>query len=144
MHVAHPNRVLNFVRPAGHQAKTDALDARMLARYGQVFHLPSSVAKEADSEVLQDLLRWRKQLVNQCVQEHHRLDKGLNEGIRTSTQRHIEWLDEEIGQLEAEYRKALTSLVGLAPWANDSGRQQGYRAIRGGRATMRRVLYLAA
>ncbi len=34
--------------------------------------------------------------------------------------------------------------MGLAPWAHDSGRQQGHRAIRGGRGPVRRVLYLAA
>lgn len=97
-----------------------------------------------------------------------------------------QWLDEEIGRLDEDYRKALensvrlaetaalyrsvpgvgdltaatpvvylpklgqgsgkelTALVGLAPWANDSGCQQGYRSIQGGRATVRRVLYLAA
>ena len=40
--------------------------------------------------------------------------------------------------------KCLTSLVGLAPWSRDSGRQRGYRAIRGGRGTVRRALYMAA
>jgi transposase len=186
VHIAHPNRVRHFARAAGHQAKTDALDAQMLSRYGQVFEVPSSLAAAADSEVLQDLLRRRKQLVDQRVQERHRLDQGRTEAARTSTQRHIQWLDEEIGRLEEEYRKALensgelsesaalyrsvpgvgeltaatlvgylpelgqyrgkelTSLVGLAPWSNDSGRQQGYRSIRGGRGTVRRVLYLAA
>ena len=186
VHIAHPNRVRHFARAAGYQAKTDALDAQMLSRYGQVFEVPSSVAAAADSEVLQDLLRRRKQLVDQRVQERHRLDQGRTEAARTSTQRHIQWLDEEIGRLEEEYRKALensgelsesaalyrsvpgvgeltaatlvvylpelgqyrgkelTSLVGLAPWSNDSGRQQGYRSIRGGRGTVRRVLYLAA
>ena len=34
--------------------------------------------------------------------------------------------------------------MGLAPWSNDSGHHQGYRAIRGGRSRVRRVLYLAA
>jgi transposase len=186
VHIAHPNRVRNFARAAGRQAKTDALDAQMLSRYGQVFEVPSSVAAAADSEVLQDLLRRRKQLVDQRVQERHRLDQGRTQGARTSTQRHIGWLDGEIGRLDEEYRKALensvelsesaalyrsvpgvgeltaatlggylpelgqssgkelTSLVGLAPWSNDSGRQQGYRSIRGGRGTVRRVLYLAA
>ena len=56
VHIAHPNRVRNFARAAGHQAKTDALDAQMLSRYGQVFEVPSSVAAAVDSEVLQDLL----------------------------------------------------------------------------------------
>ena len=40
--------------------------------------------------------------------------------------------------------KALTALVGLAPWSRDSGKQQKPRAIRGGRGVVRRVLYLAA
>ena len=43
----------------------------------------------------------------------------------------------ELGQYRG---KELTSLVGLAPWSNE----QGYRSIRGGRGTVRRVLYLAA
>ena len=186
VHVAHPNRVRHFARAAGYQAKTDALDAQMLSRYGQAFELPNTVAQDADSEVLQDLLRRRKPLVDQRVQEHHRRDKGLTHGAHTSTQRHIQGLDKEIGRLDEEYRQALdqsvelsalaalyqsvpgvgeltaatlvgflpelghysgkqlTALVGLAPWAQDSGQKQGYRAIRGGRGTVRRVLYLAA
>ena len=186
VHVAHPTRVRNFARAAGYQAKTDVLDAQMLAQYGQAFELPTTVAKDADSEVLQDLLRRRKQLVDQRVQERHRLDQGRTEGARLSTQRHLQWLDEEIGRRDEDYRQALnqsvqlaetaalyrsvpgvgeltaatlvvylpelgqytgkelTALVGLAPWANDSGRHQGYRAIRGGRGPVRRVLYLAA
>ena len=47
----------------------------------------------------------------------------------------------ELGQGDG---KCLTSLVGLAPWSRDSGRQRGYRAIRGGRGTVRRALYMAA
>ena len=62
VHVAHPNRVRSFARAAGHHAKTDALDARMLARYGAVFPMPRRLGKEVDREVVQDLLRRRKQL----------------------------------------------------------------------------------
>ena len=186
VHVAHPNRVRSFVRAAGRQAKTDALDARMLAWYGAVFPGPRPVAKEADREALQDLLRRRKQLVQQRMQESQRLDKGPTEEARTSIERHLQWLDEEIAQVEEAHRAALknnaslaasaalyrsvpgvgeltaatlvgslpelgqwsgkevTALVGLAPWANDSGRQQKYRSIRGGRGAVRKVLYLAA
>lgn len=39
---------------------------------------------------------------------------------------------------------ALTSLVGLAPWSRDSGKKRGIRSIRGGRATVRRALYICA
>ena len=40
--------------------------------------------------------------------------------------------------------RALTSLVGLAPWSRDSGEKRGNRSIRGGRGTVRRALYIFA
>ena len=40
--------------------------------------------------------------------------------------------------------RSLTSLVGLAPWSRDSGKKRGSRSIRGGRATVRRALYICA
>ena len=55
----------------------------MLSRYGEVFELHSTLAEDGDSEVVRDLLRRRKQLVEQRVQERNRLDKGLTEGART-------------------------------------------------------------
>ena len=47
----------------------------------------------------------------------------------------------ELGQWDS---KALTSLVGLAPWSRDSGRKRGQRAIRGGRGVVRKALCLCA
>ncbi len=47
----------------------------------------------------------------------------------------------ELGQWAG---KALTSLVGLAPWSRDSGQKRGRRGIRGGRGLVRRSLYVCA
>jgi transposase len=47
----------------------------------------------------------------------------------------------ELGKLTGP---ALTALVGLAPWSHDSGKHRGYRAIRGGRAGVRKALYMSA
>ena len=49
--------------------------------------------------------------------------------------------DALLGQWDS---KALTSLVGLAPWSRDSGCKRGHRAIRGGRGVVRKALYLCA
>ena len=186
VHVAHPNKVRNFARAAGHEAKTDVLDARVLSHYGEVFNLARRQPDDGAGQELKDLLKRRKDLVDQRVQERNRLEKGLSGGARRSTERHVAWLDEEIGRMDEEYRealnrnaqlsetaalyrsvpgvgeltaaslvaylpelgkcdgKALTALVGLAPWSRDSGAQRGYRSIRGGRGAVRRVLYLAA
>ena len=186
VHVAHPNKVRNFARAAGHEAKTDVLDARVLSHYGEVFQLADRLPDDGEGQELKELLKRRKDLVDQRVQERNRLEKGLRGGARRSTERHVEWLDEEIARMDEEYRKALresarlsetaalyrsvpgvgeltaaslvaylpelgqcegkalTALVGLAPWSRDSGTQRGYRSIRGGRGAVRRVLYMAA
>jgi len=186
VHVAHPNKVRSFARAVGYEAKTDKLDARVLSRYGEVFQLAHKLHDDGATQGVRELLKRRKELVDQRVQELNRMEKGLRGGVLDSTKRHIAWLDEEIARMDEEYRKALkenehlsemvalyqsvpgvgvltaaslvaylpelgkcdgkalTSLVGLAPWARDSGQQHRYRSIRGGRGAVRRVLYLAA
>ena len=175
-----------FARAVGQGAKTDPLDAQILAHYGAVFELPVAAAQEAASEEVRALLGRRQQLLDQRTQEQNRLEKGLQGRVKKSCQRHLAWLDQELKQLEEEYQqaiqakpelaeraalyqsvrgvglltaatllayvpelgqgsgKALTALVGLVPWAADSGTHRGYRAIRGGRGLVRRALYMAA
>ncbi len=161
---------------------------RLLARYGQVFPAsdPCPSESEEEREELQQLLRRRRQRVDQRVQEWNRLDKSISPVVGQSTRRHIAWLDQEIARLDKEYQtllqrstalrsqaalyrsvpgvgaltaamrvtflpawgqrdsKALTSLVGLAPWSRDRGHKRGQRSIRGGRAAVRHALYMAA
>ena len=112
--VANPSRVRAFARACGYEAKTDPRDAQVLSRYGQVFPESDTPATEPEREELQDLLRRRRQLVEQRVQEVNRLDKGASDGVAESTKRHIAWLDAEIVQLEKEYQEALRSSTRLA------------------------------
>lgn len=184
--VAHPTKVRAFARAVGQGAKTDPLDAQILAHYGEVFELPVAAAQEEASAEVRALLGRRQQLLDQRMQEHNRLEKGLQGRVKKSCQRHLAWLDKELKHLEEEYQqaiqakpelaervalyqsvrgvgvltaatllayvpelgqgsgKALTALVGLVPWAQDSGSHRGYRAIRGGRGLVRRALYMAA
>ena len=186
--VVHPSRVRAFAKACGFEAKTDPLDAQVLARYGEVFPEADTWEPETDPhrEELKDLLRRRRQFIDQRVQEKGRLDKGISDTIAKSTKRHIAWLEKEIARLDKEYQavlkdndalaqraalycsvpgvgpltaatlvahlpelghwdsKALTSLVGLAPWSRDSGKKRGHRAIRGGRGLVRRALYMCA
>ena len=65
----HPNRVRAYAPAGGLRAKTDRLDAQVLARYGAAFDCPepSPGEDEPARAELQDLLRWREQLVRQRV-----------------------------------------------------------------------------
>ena len=186
--VVHPGRVRAFAKACGYEAKTDPLDAQVLARYGEVFPEADAWEPETDPhrQELKDLLRRRRQFIDQRVQEKGRLDKGVSTTIAKSTMRHIAWLEKEIARLDQEYQavlkanptlaeraslycsvpgvgpltaatlvahlpelghwdsKALTSLVGLAPWSRDSGKKRGHRAIRGDRGLVRRTFYMCA
>ena len=86
----------------------------MLSRYGEVFQLASRLPDDGDGQELKELLKRRKELVDQRVQERNRLEKGLRGGARRSTERHIEWLGEEIALMDEEYRKALRESAHLS------------------------------
>ena len=96
-----------FARACGYEAKTDPRDAQVLSRYGQVFPEPDTPDPGPEREELRDLLRRRRQFVEQRVQERNRLDKGISRAVATSTKRHIAWLDKEIAELDGEYQAAL-------------------------------------
>ena len=123
--VANPSRVRAFARACGFEAKTDPRDAQVLSRYGQVFPESETPETEPGQEELQDLLRRRRQLVEQRVQEVNRLDKGASACVAESTKRHIAWLEAEIARLEKEYQKALQGSAFLTQ------RAELYRTVPG-------------
>ena len=125
VHLAHPNKVRAFAHASGRMAKTDRLDAQTLSRYGEVFASADTSRPEPEREELQALLRRRRQLIDQRVQERNRLDRAWNPAVRASTQRHIDWLDQEIAALDREYREALESSQEL------SRRADQYRSVPG-------------
>ena len=98
MHLAQPTRVRALARACGYQAKTDPRDAQVLSRFGSVFqeHDAGRMIPEPEPEELRDLLRRRRQLVEQRVQELGRVDKVVSLAVAESTNRHIAWLEAEI------------------------------------------------
>lgn len=117
--VAHPSRVRAFARACGHETRTDALDARVLARHDQVFPAPDPCPSESgeEREELQQRLRRRRQLVDQRVRERNRLDKGVGTAVGRSTRRHMAWLDREIARLDQAYQALLQRSDALCPQA---------------------------
>ena len=125
--VVHPGRVRAFAKACGYEAKTDPLDAQVLARYGEVFPEADTWEPETDPhrQELKDLLRRRRQFIDQRVQEKGRLDKGISTTIARSTQRYIAWLEKEIARLDKEYQAVLKDNDAL------SQRAALYRSVPG-------------
>lgn len=161
--VVNPRQVRDFAKATGQLAKTDTLDAQVLAA----------------------LLARRRQVLAMQGAEQHRLDRAPDR-VRKRIEVHLRWLRDELARLDADLddliqqspvwrareerlqsvpgigpvmsrtvlaelpelgllnRKQIAALVGVAPFNRDSGRLRGHRTIWGGRASVRRALYMAA
>jgi transposase len=96
--VINPRQVRDFARATGVLAKTDRIDARILALFGaqvkpEIRPLPDKKAREMGS-----LLTRRRQLVEMLTAEHNRLFQ-TGDDIRTSIETHIQWLEQALSDI---------------------------------------------
>ncbi len=95
----------SFAKASGVLAKTDTLDARTIARYGECFKpTPTVFASEQEQELKAWLVR-RKQLSNTLTEEKNRLGQLTGQrqaGVRGQVEAHIEWLNAQIKAAEAK------------------------------------------
>ena len=96
--LANPRRVRAYGISLG-RAKTDALDAKLLAEFGRSAQLPPSVILDPSSQELVDMVRRRRQLVEMRVAESNRLSRAAK-AIQSDIQAHIEQLSARIEALE--------------------------------------------
>ena len=184
--VVNPRHVRDFAKALGILAKTDRIDALVLARFGQQVQPRLLEGDPAQRAELMQLVTRRRQLIDLRTMESNRLQQTTARAAQKSIRHVLKLLEKEVEQLEAEIarllqsdddwrakvellsttpgvaqvtsatlvaevpelgrlnRQAIAALVGLAPFNDDSGRHRGIRRIAGGRASVRRVLYMAA
>jgi len=184
--VLNPAQSVNFRKACGKIAKTDKLDAALLARFGQVMQPVSRPLPDEQVLALRELVVRRRQLVTSHTAESNRslrtesllakrqimvllrlldrqikeLDKALQAQIAAFPEFRAKvdlllsipgigpvvalTLVAELPELGAIQDGALSALVGLAPMNNDSGQRLRRAKCKGGRKSVRTVLYLAA
>jgi transposase len=183
--VVNPRQVRAFARSLGRLAKTDALDAKILALFGERIRPALRELPEPDTQALADQLARRRQLVEMLTMEKNRLQQAHLGAVRKNLKEHIEWLKQQLRASDSGLRQAvegspawqakrdlleevkgvgditalsligllpelgtlgrkqIAALVGVAPFARDSGTLRGRRTVWGGRAAVRTVLYMA-
>ena len=99
--VVNPKRVRDFARAAGVLAKTDRLDAHVLAVFGQRMQPQVHALPDEAQQEITELVDRRAQLVAMRAQEKNRL-ATVKPIARKSVRQHIEWLDAQIKQLDRE------------------------------------------
>ena len=183
--VVNPTRVRRFAEALGILAKTDKIDAKVIAHFAFVVQ-PAANGQMTDLE--EQLAAWverrRQLLVTESAEKNRR--STCPQCVRAGIDEHIDWLAAQIEHLEDQIqtlisqrsdwqarakliesvpgvgpvtaatmvaelpelgqlnRQKIAALVGLAPFNRDSGPKRGKRRIFGGRAGVRRTLYMAA
>lgn len=182
----NPRQAREFARATGRLAKTDKVDARVLAEMGLKLDLRTAPAPDPARRRLAELVARREDLVAMIAAEKQRLSAARDAFVRRELKAHVALLERRrvaldkqiaahtrshddlarldrllrtapgIGPIVASIliarlpelglidRRAIASLCGVAPLARDSGHSRGRRHVWGGRAGVRRVLYLAA
>ena len=99
--VVNPRHVRDFARAAGKLAKTDALDAQVLAHFAEAMRPASRPLPDDASQELRALMARRRQLVEMITAEKNRLRTAAPR-IRPKVQEHIRWLEESLVDLDRD------------------------------------------
>ena len=183
--IVNPHRFRQFASGVSGPAKNDALDALLLARYGQ--QLPVRPPRhDPIAEQMAELITARRQRIEDRVRLTNQIELVLDKTLRRMTTARLKRIATElvlidqrlaelvrgdqsmaerdrlirsikgggvllsqtllalVPELDDLDRRELAALVGLAPFDDDSGKRRGARRIQGGRAEVRRVVYMAA
>jgi transposase len=108
--VANPTRVRALAKATGKLAKTDRIDARLIAEYAYRIQPAAQEPKEEKEMRLKALVTRREQLVEMRAAELNRLDT-CHPSMVAVLQEHIAWLSGQVETLEAE----INALVDLIP-----------------------------
>jgi transposase len=184
--VVNPRQIRAFAQAIGRTAKTDAIDADVIAAFGQQVRPEPRPLPDEATQALAALVARRRQLLEMLHAERLRLEQATTNPVRRDLRQHIRWLERRVADVDDEMntriqqspawrakedllrsvpgigptvsrtilaelpelgqldRRAVAALVGVAPLNRDSGRFRGKRMIWGGRASVRRALYMAA
>ena len=104
--VVNPRQVRDFARATGKLAKTDALDAAVLAHFAEVVKPPVRPLRDTETQVLASLVARRHQVMTMLVSEKNRLRSDAAAAVRTRIEAHIAWLERELDDLDKNLRQS--------------------------------------
>jgi transposase len=107
--VVNPRQVRNFAKAVGHLAKTDRLDAGVLAHFAAAIKPPLRPIKSSADLELDALLARRCQLVEMLAAEKNRRGAAPTSTVRQEVAAHIEWLEQRIAVIDSQLKAQLQS-----------------------------------
>jgi transposase len=107
--VVNPRQVRDFAKGAGILAKTDRIDARVLARFGEALRPEPRPLPTPEAKQLQESLSRRRQIVEMLTMEKNRLAIAATERLKREINKHITWLEEALRRANDDIDKAVRS-----------------------------------
>jgi len=104
--VLNARQVRDFARATGRLAKTDAIDAGVLAHFAEVVRPPVRPLPDAMTQSLQAWLMRRRQLVEMLLAEEQRRSRALRP-IQRQIDQHVRWLRAQLGAVEKDLAQTL-------------------------------------
>ena len=104
--VVNPRQVRDFARATGRLAKTDALDARVLAHFAEAVRPAVRPLPDSDTQELHSLTARRTQVVEMLVAEKNRLGRA-SRAVAPRIRAHIQWLEQELDELDQGLQQML-------------------------------------
>lgn len=105
--VINPRQARDFAKATGQLAKTDLVDAAVLAAFAQAIRPQARPLKDADTRALDDMVSRRRQLIDMRVQETLRLGAAASKPLEKSLNKHIAWLDKQIAEIDTDLTNRL-------------------------------------
>lgn len=183
--VANPAQIRAFAKAIGQRAKTDPIDAAVIAHFGEATGIVPRALPDQATQQLADLVARRRQIIDMIGAERQR-EKRANPRIKKSIGRLVKALESELSSVDTDIddavrgspawrekedllssvpsvgpaisrtliaelpelgtlsHKEIAALVGVAPFARQSGKWRGKSFIGGGRTSVRKALFMGA
>jgi transposase len=184
--VVNPGQVRAFAKAIGQRAKTDPIDAAVIAHFAEATKPQVRPLPDEATQSLADLVQRRRQIIDMISAENQRLKRATARGLRKSIGRLVTALEKELAIVDGDIddavrnspgwfekedlltsvpgigkvisrtiiaelpelgtinRKEIAALAGLAPFTRQSGQWRGKSFIGGGRASVRKALFMGA
>jgi transposase len=107
--VVNPRQARDFARSLGKLAKSDAIDANVLAQFGRVGHLRVSEKKPENQEILQQHVARRRQVVQMLVMENNRLQTVTEKPLIAMVKKVLRLLEQQREDLDRKIAKLIES-----------------------------------
>jgi len=104
-----PGQSRAFAKALNQQAKTDAIDARLLATFARRLRPPTTAIPSETQRDMRELAARRRQLIQQLVQEKNRLQQARDRRVKTSVEKGIEFLQQQLADIDEHLGKLITA-----------------------------------